>query len=146
MSSANNAENRAYFDVPAAKSQFADQKKIADKINQDLSANNVLPKPDLSKLQPNTHNNLPNEPTSETGDWKPIPFQSGEDPDPEIRERRDTIREMMQHAWKNYVDYAWGANELNPISRKGHSAGIFGNTKIGLLPLWCIQNCLPNTV
>ena len=132
VSSANNQENRAHFDVPAAKSQFADQKKIADKINQDSSANNVLPKPDLNKLQPNTHNNnLLNEPTSETGDWKPPPFQSGEDPDPEIRHRRDVVRGMMQHAWSNYVKYAWGENELNPISRTGHSAGIFGNTKIG---------------
>ena len=141
MSSANNnAESRAYFDVPAAKSQFADQKKIADKINQDSSANNVLPKPDLNKLQPNTHNNLLNEPTSEADDWKPIPFQAGEDPDPEIRHRRDTIREMMQHAWNGYVNYAWGHNELNPISATGHSAGIFGNTKIGLLVV-CLIGC-----
>lgn len=120
--------------MPAAKSQFADQKKIADKINQDSSANNVLPKPNLNKLQSNTHNNHQlNEPNSETGDWKPMPFYAGEDPDPEIRSRRDTIREMMQHAWKNYVKFAWGENELNPISRTGHSAGIFGNTKIGSL-------------
>lgn len=119
--------------MPAAKSQFADQKKIADKINQDSSANNVLPKPDLNKLQSNTHNNNQlNEPTSEAGDWKPMPFHFGDDPDAETRHRRDTVREMMQHAWRNYVRFAWGENELNPISRKGHSAGIFGNTKIGL--------------
>ena len=39
--------------------------------------------------------------------------------------------QMMKHAWDNYVKYAWGANELKPISRKGHSASIFGNTALG---------------
>lgn len=101
------------------RSQFIDQKKIADKINNDLIANNVLPKPDL-KLQ-----------TRNDGNWSPIPFSSGEDPDPEIRHRRDVVREMMQHAWSNYVKYAWGENELNPNTRTGHSAGIFGNSKFG---------------
>lgn len=38
---------------------------------------------------------------------------------------------MMKHAWDSYVRYAWGANELKPISRKGHSASIFGNTAFG---------------
>ena len=38
---------------------------------------------------------------------------------------------MMKHAWSNYVLYAWGSNELKPISRKGHSASIFGNTALG---------------
>ena len=38
---------------------------------------------------------------------------------------------MMKHAWDSYVKYAWGANELKPISRRGHSASIFGNTAFG---------------
>ena len=38
---------------------------------------------------------------------------------------------MMKHAWDSYVKYAWGSNELKPISRKGHSASIFGNTALG---------------
>ena len=38
---------------------------------------------------------------------------------------------MMKHAWDNYVRYAWGKNELKPISRSGHSAGIFGKTELG---------------
>ena len=38
---------------------------------------------------------------------------------------------MMKHAWDNYVKYAWGQNELRPISRRGHSASIFGNTAFG---------------
>ncbi|XP_076357633.1 mannosyl-oligosaccharide 1,2-alpha-mannosidase IA-like [Tachypleus tridentatus] len=48
-----------------------------------------------------------------------------------IRERRNKVREMMKHAWDNYVHYAWGQNELRPISKRGHSAGIFGKTAMG---------------
>lgn len=38
---------------------------------------------------------------------------------------------MMKFAWDQYSNYAWGHNELKPISRKGHSANIFGNTAFG---------------
>lgn len=52
--------------------------------------------------------------------------------DKEIIKKREKIREMMLHSWNNYVKYAWGHNELKPLSKQGHSAGIFGsNTQIG---------------
>ena len=38
---------------------------------------------------------------------------------------------MMQHAWGGYVAYAWGKNELRPISKRGHSASIFGSSAMG---------------
>ena len=38
---------------------------------------------------------------------------------------------MMKHSWDSYVQYAWGSNELKPISRKGHSASVFGQTAFG---------------
>jgi len=42
------------------------------------------------------------------------------------------IHQMALHAWKGYTQYAWGDNELKPISKRGHSASIFGrNTKMG---------------
>lgn len=37
----------------------------------------------------------------------------------------------MKHAWENYIRYAWGKNELKPISKRGHSAGIFGKSTLG---------------
>lgn len=37
----------------------------------------------------------------------------------------------MKHAWDNYVKYAWGKNELKPISKRSHSGGIFGNMQWG---------------
>ena len=32
----------------------------------------------------------------------------------------------MQHAWTGYRTYAWGFNELKPLTKTFHSAGIFG--------------------
>lgn len=30
------------------------------------------------------------------------------------------------HAWNSYKKYAWGQNELRPLSKSGHGPGIFG--------------------
>lgn len=39
---------------------------------------------------------------------------------------------MAKHAWDGYVKYAWGESELMPVSKRGHTASIFGkNTKLG---------------
>ena len=64
---------------------------------------------------------------------------------------------MMEHAWANYVTFAWGKNELRctkltilqyffpvcldlkwylyvaprPVSKRGHSASIFGSSSMG---------------
>ncbi|KAK9874993.1 hypothetical protein WA026_005808 [Henosepilachna vigintioctopunctata] len=45
-------------------------------------------------------------------------------------ERRAKIKEMAQHAWDNYVKYAWGKNELRPISKRGHTGSIFGTMQL----------------
>lgn len=37
----------------------------------------------------------------------------------------------MKHGWSNYVTYAWSENELKPISKRGHSSNIFGESKMG---------------
>lgn len=38
---------------------------------------------------------------------------------------------MMKHSWDNYVRYAWGKNELRPVSKRGHSSSIFGSASLG---------------
>ncbi|RZF44821.1 hypothetical protein LSTR_LSTR000773 [Laodelphax striatellus] len=58
-------------------------------------------------------------------------ISGGEDKDPVAQKRRNKVREMMKHAWDNYVRYAWGKNELKPISRRGHTASIFGSANLG---------------
>lgn len=37
-------------------------------------------------------------------------YQIGQDKDPEVRAKRNQVKQMMRHAWKGYVDYAWGFN------------------------------------
>lgn len=38
---------------------------------------------------------------------------------------------MMVHAWENYKLYAWGANELRPISRLPNRDSVFGAYDLG---------------
>ena len=45
----------------------------------------------------------------------------------ENTKRRETVKDMMKLSWSSYKKYAWGANELKPISKRGHSPGIFGS-------------------
>lgn len=59
-------------------------------------------------------------------------IQGGEDEDPDVRAKRDKVRDMMSHAWKGYVSYAWGANELKPISKTSHNDSIFGTQPLGV--------------
>jgi len=38
---------------------------------------------------------------------------------------------MMKHGWDNYVKYAWGKNELKPVSKRDHSGSVFGSANMG---------------
>ncbi|XP_041109034.1 mannosyl-oligosaccharide 1,2-alpha-mannosidase IA isoform X2 [Polyodon spathula] len=56
------------------------------------------------------------------------PGALGREPsDPETKEKRAKIKEMMKFAWDNYKEYAWGVNELKPVSKQGHSSNLFGS-------------------
>lgn len=37
----------------------------------------------------------------------------------------------MKHGWDNYVKYAWGKNELKPVSKREHSGSVFGSASMG---------------
>lgn len=58
-------------------------------------------------------------------------ISGGEPLDKIAKERRDFIKKMMEHAWTGYVNHAWGSNELKPISKRGHTASIFGASSSG---------------
>ncbi|XP_035201593.1 mannosyl-oligosaccharide 1,2-alpha-mannosidase IC [Oxyura jamaicensis] len=51
----------------------------------------------------------------------------GEDPD--TRARRMKIKEMMKFAWNNYKQYAFGKNELRPLTKNGHIGNMFGGLR-----------------
>lgn len=45
--------------------------------------------------------------------------------------RRNFVKNMMRHAWNGYATYAWGYNELRPISKLPHTDSVFGAEKLG---------------
>ncbi|XP_052740678.1 mannosyl-oligosaccharide alpha-1,2-mannosidase IA [Bicyclus anynana] len=51
--------------------------------------------------------------------------------DIDVRRKRDTVKEMMRHAWNNYKLYAWGKNELKPMSKRAHLTSVFGGGDLG---------------
>lgn len=53
----------------------------------------------------------------------------GKPSDPQTVERRDKVREMMKFAWDNYRRYAWGQNELRPLTKNGHIGNMFGGLR-----------------
>ncbi|XP_072548574.1 mannosyl-oligosaccharide 1,2-alpha-mannosidase IA isoform X2 [Salminus brasiliensis] len=53
----------------------------------------------------------------------------GKPSDPQTVQRRDKVREMMKFAWDNYKRYAWGKNELRPLTRNGHIGTMFGGLR-----------------
>ncbi|KAM7368411.1 hypothetical protein PAMP_014633 [Pampus punctatissimus] len=60
---------------------------------------------------------------------RPVGATGHEPLDPETRDRRAKVKQMMKHAWDSYRHYAWGSNELRPVSKQGHSSNLFGNIK-----------------
>uniref|UniRef100_A0A4W5KG16 alpha-1,2-Mannosidase n=1 Tax=Hucho hucho TaxID=62062 RepID=A0A4W5KG16_9TELE len=62
---------------------------------------------------------------------KVVGVNDGDPGEPDVKEKRDKIREMMKHAWDSYRQYGWGHNELKPLAKKGHSTNIFGNSQMG---------------
>ncbi|XP_034554376.1 mannosyl-oligosaccharide 1,2-alpha-mannosidase IA isoform X2 [Notolabrus celidotus] len=59
----------------------------------------------------------------------PLGRDSGKPSDPETNERREKVKEMMKFAWDNYKRYAWGKNELRPLTRNGHIGNMFGGLR-----------------
>lgn len=49
--------------------------------------------------------------------------------DPQTDERREKVKEMMKFAWDNYKQFAWGKNELRPLTRNGHIGNMFGGLR-----------------
>ncbi|KAM3614500.1 uncharacterized protein V6R79_015478 [Siganus canaliculatus] len=59
----------------------------------------------------------------------PLGRDYGRPRDPKTNERREKVKEMMKFAWDNYKRYAWGKNELRPLTRNGHIGNMFGGLR-----------------
>uniref|UniRef100_A0A834VBH7 alpha-1,2-Mannosidase n=1 Tax=Sarcoptes scabiei TaxID=52283 RepID=A0A834VBH7_SARSC len=126
--------------LPPPRSRFEDEVRLREKIQQhfNLSQEAVIPKPNIQnekRQSSDSHSALIDKSSDfsirRLKNWTLMIMPDGEDSDSEIQKRREKVREMMIVAWDSYRKYAWGENELKPISKKGHSPGIFGNTKLG---------------
>ncbi|XP_072387940.1 mannosyl-oligosaccharide 1,2-alpha-mannosidase IA-like isoform X1 [Diabrotica undecimpunctata] len=122
---------------------IGDRAKLKAKIEQDGDLK-VLERPDIDRLKTSSTAKQISEikVVEGFGDQlqKTVPaahsnhyplLEGGEDEEQEARFRREKVKEMMKHGWDNYVRYAWGKNELKPISKRGHSASIFGSMPLG---------------
>ncbi|KAF3703041.1 Mannosyl-oligosaccharide 1,2-alpha-mannosidase IA [Channa argus] len=98
--------------------------KHPDEIKQDIMKDKVKVSKDSISQDGKDENNLP------AFQYHRPPGATGHEPsDPETRDRRAKIKEMMKHAWDSYRSYAWGSNELRPVSKQGHSSNLFGSIK-----------------
>ncbi|MBN3297715.1 MA1C1 mannosidase, partial [Amia calva] len=59
----------------------------------------------------------------------PLGTDRGKPSDVQTQQQRDKVREMMKFAWDNYKQYAWGKNELRPLTRNGHIGNMFGGLR-----------------
>ncbi|CAB4068260.1 MAN1A_C [Lepeophtheirus salmonis] len=113
----------------------SDRDRLMAQIDKDDDSKNVLIKPKVLENKPEIPDAViqPKElhlkKFKEVGDLSVIEPGSGEDMT--VKDKRDFVRNMMKHAWDNYAKYAWGSNELRPISRRGHSASVFGSSPMG---------------
>ncbi|KAJ0026788.1 hypothetical protein NQD34_017788 [Periophthalmus magnuspinnatus] len=98
--------------------------KRPDEIKQDILIEKEKVAKDSAGLGGKDANHLP------MVEYQRPPGATGREPmDAETRERRAKIKEMMKHAWDSYRRYAWGSNELRPVSKQGHSSNLFGDIK-----------------
>ncbi|CAN9507509.1 unnamed protein product [Ophioblennius macclurei] len=98
--------------------------KRPDEIRQDILSDKEKVARESAGRAGNDVNDLP------FVEYRQPPGATGHEPlDPETRERRAKVREMMKHAWDGYRRYAWGSNELRPVSKQGHSSNLFGSIK-----------------
>ncbi|XP_049586520.1 mannosyl-oligosaccharide 1,2-alpha-mannosidase IA isoform X2 [Syngnathus scovelli] len=59
----------------------------------------------------------------------PLGRDGGKPGDTKTDKRREKVKEMMKFAWDNYKQYAWGKNELRPLTKNGHIGNMFGGLR-----------------
>ena len=64
--------------------------------------------------------------------YEPYDFSQGDPKDPEIKEKREKIKEMMLHAWNGYKLNSFGDSEVNPLNGQPKNSDLFGRAKTGL--------------
>ena len=142
----NYAEEQAAV-LPLPRAWHDDELRLRSKIQQNfkISLEAVIPMPNLNPLPPRSDSSSANSmQISPPLQMNVSTLPDGADPDPEVRKKRDFVKNMMIISWDNYKKYAWGDNELKPLSKRGHSAGIFGTSKLGMF--WTTTQSIHNLI
>jgi hypothetical protein len=58
------------------------------------------------------------------------PISLAPDPDAEMAQRRDVVKQAMLHSWNGYKKYGWGSDEVSPMARRGKRGAAPGATII----------------
>ncbi|KAG8288330.1 hypothetical protein J6590_018850 [Homalodisca vitripennis] len=106
-----------------------DESISKENINSSINATDLLKSKLESMVETAQSEYIPTVPPL-ASDHYPV-INGGEDKNPTARIHRDKVKEMMKHAWDNYVRYAWGKNELRPLSLVGHYGSVFGSASMG---------------
>lgn len=106
--------------VPSASSSKGTSKRPVDALEEPAAGNNAASK-----------NVSPSEPKLEGSENQYAVVALSSNADPDIKHKLGVVKEMMRHAWNNYKLYAWGKNELKPISKRAHLSSVFGNGELG---------------
>lgn len=95
------------------------QKAYNSTNNFNIYSNNTTKEPGLSLV----YSNLPSARSLRQSNTQNIDYTD--------TYRKNYIRDMMKHAWSGYATYAWGFNEVRPVSKTPHTESIFGGEKMG---------------
>ena len=69
------------------------------------------------------------------------PISLAPDPDAEMAQRRDVVKEAMLHSWNGYKKYGWGSDEVSPMARRGKRGAAPGATIIDSMSTLKIMGC-----
>ncbi|XP_048007636.1 mannosyl-oligosaccharide alpha-1,2-mannosidase IA [Leguminivora glycinivorella] len=106
--------------VPSASSSKGTSKRPVDALEEPAAGNNAASK-----------SVSPSEPKLEGSENQYAVVALSSNADPDVKHKLGVVKEMMRHAWNNYKLYAWGKNELKPISKRAHLSSVFGNGELG---------------
>ena len=101
------------------------------KIKEDINKDKVKMEEDIQNLEKENSLKELQKDAGALGRLEPYNSAVGAPSNPDIIEKRNVVRDMMKRAWDGYSKYAWGANELKPMSKSRHSANIFGSSDTG---------------
>ncbi|XP_077161792.1 endoplasmic reticulum mannosyl-oligosaccharide 1,2-alpha-mannosidase [Paroedura picta] len=67
-------------------------------------------------IEPDQNTESPSDKIKEPNKSSPVEFEDQKEPVP-LNERQMAVIEAFRHAWKGYKEFAWGHDELKPVSK-----------------------------